>query len=63
VIYAVKSSLEIDADSPREAQAIAAACIEHWDESVGLMLVNGIGGAKGSVDVCEMPESQGVRVK
>jgi hypothetical protein len=53
VIYAVKASLEIDADSPREAQAIAAACIEHWDESVGLMLVDGIGGAQGSVTIEE----------
>ena len=60
MIYAVKASLEIEADSPREAQAIAAACIEHWDASVGLMLVNGIGGAQGAVDVREIP---GVRAR
>ena len=51
--YEITARFKVEALSAREAQAIAAACIVHYNNTVGLMLIRGIGGARGSVTIRE----------
>lgn len=51
--YDVRINLTIEADSEKDALEMAAACVSNADEDGNFDHVQGVGGAKGSIDVRE----------
>ena len=60
--YEIEAKFRLEADNQQEAlaQAMAAVCIECWDEKYGLDNAPP-NGAQGLVTIREMPESQNAR--
>jgi hypothetical protein len=56
--FQVQASFTLYADDEREAQRVAASCVELWDDDKGIDHVSGVGLAKGTVSIYEVtPET------
>ena len=54
--YEITAKFKVEADRPMEAQAVAAACMEYWDDNIGITLILGTGRAQGSVTIREVKQ-------